>query len=198
MNAENLIVVLGVRALSVVGSLCRLMATPTQFFETLRLFLLESRSLFQKGREFSCWCNALFQTGEQSINANLQLLVKATYTKIQPRRPTSDCKTLFTTGEESCVGKATCGASVICVLVGTSLPPLYPDPFRVDWGAKFSEEERSSESLCSMADYVNEGVVWRMPKLTISINGVRSRKIIPLDRNTSEQVSINLLTIEGG
>ena len=69
------------------------------------------------------------------------------------RRPTSDCRTLSTTGEDSLVRRTGCGGSAVFLLVGTSLSPLHPCPFREDCGAAFSEEERSNDSLCSMVRY---------------------------------------------
>lgn len=54
MDAENLIVILGVGALSVVGSLYRFVAASAQLFEALRLLLLENGPLLQKSCKFSC------------------------------------------------------------------------------------------------------------------------------------------------
>lgn len=85
MDAENLIVTLGVRALSVIGSLYRFVAYSAQLLEPLRLLLLESRSFLQESRKLSCRSNALLETRKQSIDTNLQLLVPVSYTS-KPRK----------------------------------------------------------------------------------------------------------------
>lgn len=85
MDAENLIVILSVRALSVIGSLDRFVANSAQLLEALRLLLLESRSFLQESCKFSCRSDALLKTRKQSIDTNLQLLVQVSYTS-KPRK----------------------------------------------------------------------------------------------------------------
>lgn len=52
MDADNLVVVLGIATLPVVGSMRGLVAAFANFLQPLRMFLLQRRSLLQKGGEF--------------------------------------------------------------------------------------------------------------------------------------------------